>query len=158
MVGFDFVDAEGERERDCERKEKEEEEKKKRREKNPERDPPPENSLLEDPSHRATGPPAAAPASLRVLRLVLLQALLAEPVVDPARLLVPQRLVGGVDLGEPPGCRGLLLLAARDLVGVVLQGQFAVGALDLAVVGPPGDAEDVVEVFAVVEAEGRGRV
>jgi len=131
---------------------------KKKEEKKTRRETPPENSLLEDPSHRATGPPAAAPASLRVLRLVLLQALLAEPVVDPARLLVPQRLVGGVDLGEPPGRRGLLLLAARDLVGVVLQGQFAVGALDLAVVGPPGDAEDVVEVFAVVEAEGRGRV
>ena len=89
---------------------------------------------------------------------MLLQPLLPEPVIDPARLLAAQRLVGRVDLGEPPRRRGLLLLTASDLVGVVLQGQFAVGALDLAVVGPPGDAEDVVEVFAVVEAEGRGRV
>ena len=67
---------------------------------------------------------------------MLLQPFLAEPVVDPSRLLISKSFVRRVDLGEPLGRRGLLLLAARDLVRVVLEGQLAVGALDLAVVGP----------------------
>ena len=87
---------------------------------------------------------------------MLLQPFLAEPVVDPSRLLISKSFVRRVDLGEPLGRRGLLLLAARDLVRVVLEGQLAVGALDLAVVGASRDAEDVVEVFAVERAK-RGR-
>ena len=72
-----------------------------------------------------------------------LEALLAELVVDLALLGVREDVVGLADLLE-------LLLGPRGLVlvGMELEGQFAVGLFDLVVVGASAHAQNLVVVLA----------